>query len=69
MRADVGAATTDAFVERAFRIVVGRVPTVDERSACATAIERWRGLDDRAADAEAHVVWALLNHNDFVTLR
>jgi hypothetical protein len=69
VRADAGAAAHDGFIERAFRLVLGRGPTVDERSACAAAMDRWHALDDRAADAGAHLVWALLNHNDFVTLR
>jgi hypothetical protein len=33
-------------------------------------MEAWRKLPDSTPDqARAHLVWALLNHNDFVTLR
>ena len=63
-----------AFLDRAFLTVLGRPGSVAETAACAEALGRWRALEP-AADATApdparvHVVWALLNHTDFVTLR
>ena len=34
------------------------------------ALNQWRALSDEKIDnARTHFVWALLNHNDFVTLR
>lgn len=62
------------FVERAFLAVLGRGPDDAERAACAEALEAWRtlGRDGVPAvddPARALVAWALLNHNDFVTVR
>ena len=61
-----------AFLERAFRTILHRGPTADERAACAAAMAEWRAAarPDAAADpAGPLLVWALFNHNDFVTLR
>ena len=60
------------FVVRACEMLLHRPPTADEAATCAAAIARWRALDataDGAAAARAHLVWALFNHTDFVTLR
>jgi hypothetical protein len=64
----------DAFVGRAFVLLLDREPTPAERQVCAQALDVWRGMagatDQPAQDAaRSHVVWALLNHNEFVTLR
>ena len=69
-----GAAATDdaAFLEQAFSIVLHRPPTVEEKAACLVAIEKWRAVGQPAGStdpARVHAVWALFNHNDFVTLR
>lgn len=70
-----GAPTADgAFLDAAFRTVLSRSPSTPESIACAEALARFRtlgGTGDAAAaePARAHVVWALLNHTDFVTLR
>jgi hypothetical protein len=54
--------------------VVCRPASGDEAAACTEALGRWRALEP-AVDATApeparvHVVWAILNHTDFVTLR
>ena len=65
--------TDDAFLDRAFATVLQRPPSAEERAACAEALARWRALGQRPAGAvdpaRVHAVWALLNHNDFVTLR
>ena len=76
----VSAGTTDgagmsdeAFLDRAFVMLLDRRPSADELAACSAAIGKWRALGKPAgagADpARVHMVWALLNHNDFVTLR
>ena len=76
----VSAGTTDgagmsdeAFLDRAFVMLLDRRPSADELAACSAAIGKWRALGKPAgagADpALVHMVWALLNHNDFVTLR
>jgi hypothetical protein len=59
-----------AFVQQAFRDVLGALPHEAELAACVKTMEAWRKLPDSTPDqARAHLVWALLNHNDFVTLR
>ena len=45
-----------------------------ESEACVAALAQWRSLEPVAADgavepARIHLVWARLNHTDFVTLR
>ncbi len=69
-----GAGMSDeAFLDRAFVLLLDRRPSADERAACSAAIGKWRTLakpaDAGADPALVHMVWALLNHNDFVTLR
>ena len=70
-----GAAIDDAaFLDAAFRTVLSRPPTADEALACTDAVARFRSIEpttDAAAPepARVHLVWALLNHTDFVTLR
>ena len=67
------AADDAAFIDAAFTTIVTRPPTAEERAACEAAVARWRAVGQPktgAADpARAHLVWALFNHNDFVTLR
>ncbi|MFM8633645.1 MAG: PSD1 and planctomycete cytochrome C domain-containing protein [Planctomycetia bacterium] len=62
-----------AFLERAFKTVLHRGPSADERAACEAALAKWRGGAKPATEtvdpARVHMVWALVNHNDFVTLR
>jgi len=60
----------DAFVRQAFRTVLGTSPTDTETAACRKTLEAWRKLPQATpATARAQLVWALFNHNDFVTLR
>ena len=49
------------FVQRAFKALLGMPPLEAEANACLTALARGAG--------RAQLVWALLNHNDFVTIR
>ena len=62
-----------AFVRRAFAAVLGIVASEAEVAASSKALENWRKQEsassDKAVPARANFVWALLNHNDFVTLR
>jgi hypothetical protein len=62
-----------AFVERAFKTILHRGPSADEKAACEAALAKWRTAAKPAAGtadpARVLTVWALLNHNDFVTLR
>jgi hypothetical protein len=63
----------EEFIDRAFVMLLDRRPTADERAACMAALVKWRTLAKPAAATPdqplVHMVWALLNHNDFVTLR
>jgi len=62
-----------AFLERAFKTILHRGPAADEKAACEAALAKWRMAAKPAAGAadpaRVLMVWALLNHNDFVTLR
>lgn len=66
-----------AFLDAAFRAVLSRPPSAAETAACTEALARFRASAPAApadgmpvADAaRVHVVWALFNHTDFVTLR
>ena len=62
-----------AFLDRAFRTVLGRPAKAAEAIAATEALHRWREIEP-ASDipvepARVHLVWALLNHTDFVTMR
>jgi hypothetical protein len=62
------------FIERAFYVVLGIRANEDEIRASLEALNEWREQPlpdhDRAADpAQVNLVWALLNHSDFVTVR
>jgi hypothetical protein len=66
-----------AFVRAAFEAVLANRPTDEERSECEGMLSalaasfRKRGASpaDAASRARAALVRALLNHNDFVTIR
>ena len=67
---EVPADDEGAFVRQAFRTVLGTSPTPAETAACRKTLEAWRKLPQATpATARAQLVWALFNHNDFVTLR
>lgn len=60
----------DAFVRLSFATLVGFSPTDDEIAASREALATWRGQDGTSpSQARAYLVWTLLNHNDFVTIR
>jgi len=68
--ADVSPGDDPAFVRKAFRGVLGFAPQEAELAASVETMEAWRKIPDTTPDqARAHFVWALLNHNDFVTMR
>ena len=59
-----------AFIRNAFAVVLGIAAGDAEISAGSKAIEAWRKLPGGSPDrARANFVWALINHNDFVTSR
>jgi hypothetical protein len=62
------------FIERAFYVILGIRANEDEIRASLEALNEWREQlhpdRNRAADpAHVNLVWALLNHSDFVTVR
>jgi hypothetical protein len=72
---DLGAAGDVGFVRAAYVQVLGVEPREAELAACLRALAAWRSGAEVAGPAvvaqfaRANLVWALLNHNDFVTLR
>lgn len=55
-------------IRRAWMLVLGIDPNPQELAASQQALDHWRA-SGRPAQAPAHLVWALFNHNDFVTIR
>lgn len=69
-RLSMQAAEDATFTRIAFRFVVGFDAGEKEIEACLLALDQWRNQPGGTADnARANLVWALINHNDFVTLR
>lgn len=75
IRASHPGASRDAFVGAAFGLLLGRTPDAAERGACAAYWSEMSRLDsveaakDPEAAIRARIVHAMLNHNDFVTVR
>ncbi len=60
----------EAFIRRAWLELLAIRAGDAEVAQSRDALDRWRALDPAdAGAARAHLIWALLNHNDFVTLR
>lgn len=62
------------FVQRAFYEILGIHANDDEAHTSIKALAEWRKLPEVASDtkvdrARAYLIWALINHNDFITLR
>ena len=65
-----GTPEDSSFIRKAFAVLLGFAASDRELEASNQALESWRQLSDSSADdPRAHLVWALLNHNDFVTVR
>jgi hypothetical protein len=69
----LGEVSDAAFARAAFESVLAATPTPDELAACEEALREWRTLaknrPDAARRARGHLIHALLNHNDFITVR
>jgi hypothetical protein len=69
------AASDTAFVRSAFALVLGCTPTAAEQAQCEEALKELRALavrekrPDPRRRARSTLVHALINHNDFVTVR
>jgi len=60
----------ETFVRKAFQRLLGFTPSAEEVSKSCQALTEWRSLPETTVEAACgHFVWALINHNDFVTLR
>ena len=57
----------DEFIEHAFLSLLSRRPTAEEREACRESLTEFARLN--AGRARTLVIQAIINHNDFVTLR
>ncbi|QDT75513.1 Planctomycete cytochrome C [Lacipirellula limnantheis] len=68
---DGGAVNDDAtFVRRAFRTLLGIDASDAEVAFSVQALAAWRQIPEQTERSpRANLVWVLLNHNDFVTLR
>jgi hypothetical protein len=71
-----GESTDDpAFVRTAFVVLLGVESSQAEAAAMTRALYEWEQLPEARQDsdatlwARANLVWVLLNHNDFVTVR
>jgi hypothetical protein len=70
-----GSADDRAFMRLAFAALLAMEPSEAEASAMARALDAWKALPEAAqtgdapAWARARLIWVLLNHNDFVTVR
>jgi hypothetical protein len=69
-RLSEGAADDTTFLQTAFRVVLGITANDAEIAESAKALDAWQNLPGGStAMARANLVWTLINHNDFVTLR
>lgn len=69
-RLSEGISNDDDFVRIAFRVVTGINPNESEIAASVSALESWKKLSGTSSEtARSNLIWALINHNDFVTLR
>jgi hypothetical protein len=68
-------ADDETFTRAAFLLLLAAEPSDKELAACSRGLGEWRKLPEAgsgataAAFARANLVWVLLNHNDFVTVR
>jgi len=62
-------------VTAAFEMILASTPTGEENQACLAALVEWQKVlkeqkhPDPVGKARVNLVTALLNHNDFVTVR
>ncbi|MDA7920626.1 DUF1553 domain-containing protein [Verrucomicrobiales bacterium] len=67
-------AQTEKFIELAFRAILARPPGGDEISECLEYLAELRALSEKVEETDefryrSQLVHALINHNDFVTIR
>ncbi|MCX7665830.1 MAG: DUF1553 domain-containing protein, partial [Gemmataceae bacterium] len=65
----------EAFVQEAFLYLLAHKPSERELQDCLKTMAEWRKLPEAGKDnaatqfARANLVWVLLNHHDFITIR
>ena len=60
----------EAFIKDAFAAILGIEVAAAEMKASIEALSEWKKLPNtNDLTARTHLVWVLLNHNDFVTVR
>ncbi len=61
------------FIRAAFETVLAATPTPEEQRECAAALEELKGVlkgqPDASRRARGNLIQALVNHNDFITVR
>ncbi len=69
----LGAAGDAEFIRAAFEHLLAGSPSAEELADCQAALDEWRTLagarPDAARRVRGHLVQALINHNDFITVR
>jgi hypothetical protein len=69
----LGKVSDREFARAAFELVLAASPTAEELAACEAALREWASLltgrPDASRRARANLVHALVNHNDFITVR
>jgi hypothetical protein len=75
LNAHVGKGSDSEFVSAAFELLLASKPTADERRTCLDALAEWQKVlkvqkhPDPTGKSRMNLVEALVNHNDFVTVR
>jgi hypothetical protein len=75
LNARVGKGSDSEFVAAAFEFLLASTPTADEKQACLDSLAEWQKVlrdekhPDPAGKSRIDLVEALVNHNDFVTVR
>jgi mono/diheme cytochrome c family protein len=75
LRRQLGQVPDAAFVRGAFEFVLCATPTAQEQAECERALAEWsallkqQGKPDPAGRARTDLIGALVNHNDFITVR
>lgn len=72
----IGIENNEAFVERAFFLILARKPEASETEECLRFLDDILAMNKKSGDSPAaeergriQLVHALLNHNDFITIR
>jgi hypothetical protein len=75
LRHQLGDVSDAVFVRAAFELVLCCTPTAAEQAECERALREWvellsnQGVPDARRRARNDLVGALINHNDFITVR